>query len=227
MGEPEGTQTGHAVKCSARFEHALGHPAGRVRGADGGRPLDAGSLGGGGVRMPGGPRPSKPVDRNPCRPRRRRSSPSPSCELMPSQLTDGCQTVSMYAPAQYQLARQIAPEPLAGSTHANGAREASLQNAIYGLNGDAVCAHRLCPYPFTAQMAGVSGVASFLGFGVPLAATASRLPCEQRMRSVSPSLARRPFARDTGPARKDGEDQDTPVLAGAVSARRPGRGRRG
>src|SRR5207302_5843349 len=71
------------------------------------------------------------------------------------------------------------------------------------------------------------GVATFPGFGVPLAATASRLPCEQRMRSVSPSLERRPFARDTGPARKDGADQDTPFLAGPVSARRPGRGRRG
>jgi transposase len=34
---------------------------------------------------------------------------------------------------------------------------------------------------FTAQTAGVSGVATFLGFGVPLAATASRLPCEQRI----------------------------------------------
>ena len=80
---------------------------------------------------------------------------------------------------------------------------------------------------FTAQTAGVSGVATFLGFGVPLAATASRLPCEQRMRSVSPSLERRPFAGDTGPARKDGADQDTPFLAGPVSARRPGRGKRG
>jgi hypothetical protein len=37
---------------------------------------------------------------------------------------------------------------------------------------------------FTAQTAGVSDVAFFLGFGVPLAATASRLPWEQRKRSV-------------------------------------------
>src|SRR5690349_14278911 len=72
---------------------------------------------------------------------------------------------------------------------------------------------------FTAQTAGVSGVATFPGFGVPLAATASRLPCEQRMRSVSPGLERRPFARDAGPAKTDGADQDTPFLAGPVSAR--------
>src|SRR5437899_11882631 len=74
----------------------------------------------------------------PARPRRRRSSPSPSCELTPSQLTDGCQTVSMYRSNPVPARAPDRAGPLAGSTHANGAGEAGLQNAIHGLNGDAV-----------------------------------------------------------------------------------------
>ena len=149
LGEPEGTQTGHAVKCSARFEHALGHPARRARGADGGRPLDVGSLGGGGVRMPGGPRSSKPVDRNTCKTTATALITESPLRVDAQPAYGRCQTVSMYRSNPVPARAPDRAGPLAGSTHANGAGEAGLQNAIHGLNGDAMCAHRLCPYPCT------------------------------------------------------------------------------
>src|SRR5690348_2125730 len=55
LGEPEGTRTGHAVKLAPRPDTPSVALLGILCRSNGGRRPGAGSLGRGGVRVPGGP----------------------------------------------------------------------------------------------------------------------------------------------------------------------------
>src|SRR5690349_12444456 len=86
-------------------------------------------------------------------------------------LSRGCAAISSPPRCGAELSRTWIPAAAAGL---------ALGKPVQRMPGHADWRHWSAG-SFTAQTAGVLGVATFPGFGVPLAATASRLPCEQRM----------------------------------------------